>query len=415
MTSLSGRRRRNTLLALAAGILAAVVAPTLVYVGAKAISNSKAGINAAADRLPEQTFPATPTAMLATVDPAGELTSVTVFVLAPDADSTPAGYDQRGGSMIAVPINVDSGSGDQLLSLHDAYALGGEEELRADLESAINLTIDYSRVMTGDEFNAFLTGLPAMQVDFPRGVLGADDAVLYAKGPSVLTSAQAAQVITSNSPTEVEALRQPNIDALWNGITAAIGTGRVDQTLSPAAPANFDELAARLTAGPVASRGLVAHALPPERNPEGLDVEELDRTDTILVFASISPAQMTRPASGLSYRIEAPPGYDQQVRKTIGVLLSFGNNVVSVDLGAEPQADTTFFIYDPAQAELEPTENAVFGTIKVETPEVALGGVDVTIALGTTYLDGVDLSAPDATSSTSTSVPESVEPVETTA
>ncbi len=170
-----------------------------------------------------------------------------------------------------------------------------------------------------------------------------------------------------------------------------------------------------MTAGPVASRGLVAHALPPERNPEGLDVEELDRTDTILVFASISPAQMTRPASGLSYRIEAPPGYDQQVRKTIGVLLSFGNNVVSVDLGAEPQADTTFFIYDPAQAELEPTENAVFGTIKIETPEVALGGVDVTIALGTTYLDGVDLSAPDATSSTSTSVPESVEPVETTA
>ena len=414
MTSLSGRRRRNTILALVAGVIAAILAPTLLYVGAKAISNSKAGINAQADRPPEQAFPATPTGMLATVDEAGELTSVTVFVLAPDADVTATGYDQRGGSMISVPINVDSGSGDQLLSLHDAYALGGEEELRTDLESAINLTLDYSRVMTADEFTAFLTGLPALQVDLPRDVLGSDETVLYAKGPAVLTAAQAAQIITSNSPTESEKLRQPNIDALWSGITAAVGTGREGQNLSVAAPANFDELAARLTAGPVASRGLVARALPADRNPEGLDVEELDRNDTILVFASIAPAQMTRPAGGLSYRLEAPPGFDQQVRKTIGVLLSFGNNVVSVDLGAEPRDQTTYFIYDPAAAAAEPTENAVFGTIKIETPDVALSGVDVTIALGTTYLQGVDLSAPDATASTSTSVPETVEPTETT-
>ena len=38
-------------------------------------------------------------------------------------------YDQRGGSIVSVPINVDTGSGDQLLSLHDAYALGGQDEL----------------------------------------------------------------------------------------------------------------------------------------------------------------------------------------------------------------------------------------------------------------------------------------------
>ena len=125
MTALPGRRRRNTLIALAAGLLAAVVAPTLVYVGAKAISNSKAGRNALADVKPEQAFPQTPTAMLATVNAAKELTSVTVFVLAPDSDVTAAGYDQRGGSLVSVPINVDAGSGEQLLSLHDAYGLGG--------------------------------------------------------------------------------------------------------------------------------------------------------------------------------------------------------------------------------------------------------------------------------------------------
>jgi hypothetical protein len=404
MTSLASRRRRHTLLALAAGVVAAVAAPTLLFVGAKAISNSKAGKNALADVLPEQKFPETPTAMLATVSDTNELTSVTVFVLAPDSDVSPAGYDQRGGSVVSVPINVDTGSGDQLLSLHDAYGLGGEDELRTDLESAINLTIDFSAVMKSDQFTGFLTGVPSLQVTLPRDVLGLNDAVLFPKGPASLTAAQAAQILTAKSPTVREQLRQPNIAEVWTGITAAVGTGLQGQTLSAAPPTTFAEFAARFLAGPLASRGLVARAIEADRNPQGLDVEALDRPDTILVFASIAPASMTRPAAGLSFRVEAPPGYDQQVRKTIVVLLAFGGNVVSVDLNATPKAETTFQIYDSTVAAAEPTDNPVFGTIKVETPDVQLGGVDETIQLGTTYLTGVDLSAPDATSSTSTSV-----------
>jgi hypothetical protein len=410
MTALASRRRRNTILAFAAGVLAAVAAPTLVYVGAKAISNSKAGQNVQAHLLPEQTFPQTPTAMLATVSATNELTSVTVLVLAPDADVSPAGYDQRGGSMVSVPINADNGSGEQLLSLHDSYAAGGADQLRSDLESAINLTIDFSAVMTADQFAALLTGLPAVQATFPRDVLGPDEAPLFPKGSTSLTAAQVAQVLTTKSPTEHEQARQTNIDALWSGIAAAIGTGREGQTLSSQAPTTFDEMAARLTAGPVASRGLVARPLTAARNPDGLDVVELDRADTILVFASIAPAQMTRPASGLSYRIEAPSGYDQQVRKTILTLLSTGGNVVSVQLNAEPHDETTFIIYDKSLAAAESTDSNVFGKISIETPDVRLGGVDETIALGTAYLKQVDLSAPDATSSTSTSIA----PTETT-
>ena len=155
----------------------------------------------------------------------------------------------------------------------------------------------------------------------------------------------------------------------------------------------------------------MARPLDSALNPEGLDVEALDRPDTILVFASIAPAEMTRPASGLTFRLEAPPGYDQQVRKTIGVLLSFGGNVVSVDLNAEPTADTKLLIYDASLAAIEPTENPIFGKITVETPDIRLGSIDETISLGTTYLKGVDLSAPDASS---TSTPTSDAPTETT-
>ena len=243
-------------------------------------------------------------------------------------------------------------------------------------------------------------------------MLGADEAPLFTKGPNNLTSAQLAQILTSKSPTQKERPRQANLEAVWSSIAAAIGSGREGLTLSAASPTTFAEMATRLMSGTVASRGLVARPLDSALNPEGLDVEALDRPETILVFASIAPAEMTRPASGLTFRIEAPPGYDQQVRKTIGVLLSFGGNVVSVDLNAESKAETKLLIYDASLAAIEPTENPIFGKITVETPDVRLGSIDETISLGTTYLKGVDLSAPDASS---TSTPTSDAPTETTA
>lgn len=412
MTSLAGRRRRNTMLVLGAGLIAAIAAPTLVYVGANAITNSKAGKNALANAPLEQSFPQTPTAMLATVSDTNELTSVTVLVLAPDADESAAVYDQRGGSIVSVPINVDSGSGGQLLSLHDAYALGGQAELLIDLQSAVNLTIDFSAVMKRDEVAAFLTGLPSVQANLPTDVLGPDETALFTKGPSTLTSTQIAQILTSKSPTQRERPRQANIEAVWSGIASAIGTGRQGLTLSASSPTTFAETATRLMSGSVAARGLVARSLDSALNPEGLDVESLDRPDTILVFASIAPAQMSRPASGLTFRIEAPPGFDQQVRKTIGVLLSFGGNVVSIDLSADAKADTKLLIYDASLAAAESTDNPIFGKVSVETPKTRLGSIDETILLGTTYLKGVDLSAPDATSSTTST---SVAPTETTA
>ena len=399
MTALPSRRRRNTLIALAAGLVTAVVAPTLVYVGAKAISNSKAGKNVLADVLPEQAFPDTPTAMLATVSDANELTSLTVFVLAPDAAaaSTPA-YDQRGGSIVSVPINADTASSNQVLSLHDAYAQGGESGLRLGLESAINLSIDFSAVMKRDEFATFVTGLPSVTADLPRDVLGASDAVVFPKGSTTLTAAQIAEILTTKSPTEHEHLRRANLEAVWSGIATAVGSGRQGQTLSAGAPKTFAEMATRLMAGPVGSRGLLSRAIDSARNPDKLDVEALDSPDAVLVFASIAPASMSRPGSGLSYRVEAPTGYDAQVRKTIAILLAAGGNVVSVDLRSTPKAKTTLSIYDADAASVEPTDNTVFGTVTVQAPSLRLAGVDETISLGTDYLKQVDLSAPDATS-----------------
>ena len=85
--------------------------------------------------------------------------------------------------------------------------------------------------------------------------------------------------------------------------------------------------------------------------------------------------------------------------------------VVPATGSALRSTETTFRIYDATLAGVEPTDNAVFGTIKIATPDVRLGGIDETLALGTDYLKKVDLAAPDATS---TSTSTSVQPTETT-
>ncbi len=386
------------MMALTSGLVVALAAPVLVYVGAKAITNSKAGKNVLADAPPEQVFPSTPTAMLATVGAARELTSVTVFVLAPDADPSKGGYDQRGGSVISVPVSADTGSVDQPQSFADTYRADGEQGLQQAVESVLGVNIDFGKVMTRTEFAGLLLGLPQVRANLVNDVLDGRDAVVHPKGSTTLSTTQVAEIMTTKSPTQPESARRPNIDALWLAVATAVGTGREGQKLSTAEPTTFEELSARLTAGPIASRGLLAHPVAADRVSKGHDLEQLDRADTILVFASVAPAHMQQPGVGRSYRLEAPPGYDQQVRRTIENLLFFRNNIISVDLNAKPNAQTVLSIYDPQSAEAEPTDNQLFGKIKVQAPKVRLSGVDVTITLGTDYLRGVDLSAPPPTS-----------------
>ena len=80
--------------------------------------------------------------------------------------------------------------------------------------------------MTADEFTAFLTGLPARggrpcHVD----VLGADDVGAVRQGRRIAARRpRLAQILTTKSPTQPERLRHPNIDAVWAGIAATIGT-----------------------------------------------------------------------------------------------------------------------------------------------------------------------------------------------
>ena len=117
----------------------------------------------------------------------------------------------------------------------------------------------------------------------------------------------------------------------------------------------------------------------------------LDQSEAVFVFGSVAPGSMSGPKLGPNFRVEAPPGYDLQVKLTIDKILFIGANVLSVDTSATPRADTVFLVPNEADRIRAQVADEIFGTIVFEDPVERIDGIDVTLVLGTDYLSTVEI------------------------
>lgn len=387
MSAIPTRRRNRTLAMSLTTLLVVAITPLLGWVGVRAVLDSTGGRDALADNLPVQTFPSTPSALYATVDSAGVLSSVTMFVM------SPAGV---GGSIIAIPTNADIGfSADARRSLQQVWTEEGVDGLSFAIESLINIQPNVVSINDPAQAQVFLQPYAPYTVDLATDVVpdaGENDQQPIAAGTAVLDSATSVRVLTAGAGAGVENQRQGNLDAFWQAFATSIGGGRaIDAgTDLSVAPQTFDEFVKRLVAAPVGSRGLAVKALTGEKNPTGADVVELDRSDAVFVFASIAPGSIGAATNNPRYRLEAPPGHDLQVKLTIDKLLFLGANVVSVDATGDLRSDTVFLVPDDADRNRVSVADELFGTIQYGEPTVRIDGVDVTVVLGTDYLESVD-------------------------
>lgn len=386
MSALSSQRRRRSLAMLAATLSVVAAVPLLGYVGVRAILDSRGGTDALKNNLPVVAFPDTATAALITSNGAGRLTSVTVFVL------NPAGI---GGSVISVPVSADFGfTDDNRMSLQDAYEQGGLTDTVDALGSLLPLTINFSAELDPQQLDAVLAPyapFPVQLTSTTAATAGHDE---IPAGLRSLDSGQAVQVLTS-SPAEgqLEASRRPNVEAIWVGVVSAVGTGHNSaDVIAEVAPVSFDDLAAHLFAGTTQTRGLTVQALTPPQNPKNIDVEQLDRSEAVFVFASVCPGAMSPTADGPTFRLIAPPGFDAAVKRTIDKLLFFGGNIVSVDTTAAPQPGTVFYVPDDVLRVDAASTNLILGDFTFGTPTERIDGVDITVVLGTDYLSKAALS-----------------------
>lgn len=379
------RRRRTVRMALVTAVVMILV-PVFGYVGVRAVLDSTGGKDALADNVPIQDFPPTPTGLLLSVDDDGSLAGATVFVLGPSG---------AGGSIIPVPLNADVGFAvDARRTIQQVYAEEGPEAAVFAAESVLLISINFWEVVDPPTLAGVLLPFEPYEVTLPNDVdpgAGAapDDAI--AAGTSVLDARTAASVLSLGVGTAGESARVENAEGVWQAFAVKVGEGRPPTTPFVGAPTDFDGLMARVEAGPVASRGLSVVPFTEEQNPAGLDVVLLDQTEAVFVFGSICPAQVSAPKPGLLMRVVAPPGYDDQVRRTIDKILYVGANVVSVSLSGELRPETVFLVPDEENRNRLAVADGIFGEINIQQPEVRIGGVDVTVELGTDYLESVEL------------------------
>ena len=412
MTALAQRRRRRTIAAAltATGLIA--LAAVMFVVGVITLANSREGEAVGIDTRPREVFPVTPNGLLAVTDDVGRLASVVVLTLHPDG---------VGGSIVTMPLNSDvsAGFGLQRRPLNTSFDPADPESFVASVEDMLSVSFERFAVLDPAGLQALLEPVGDVQVVLPDAVIDSDaidptavtddDApvpgVVVSAGPQVLSPEDAVVVLTAIDEA-VAADVQHSIDvAMWEAIAATAPTQSLQAPLDadgrPIAPVTMQELLARLLSGEVGVRDIASNAPGAAVNPTAADVVVLDRFDSTLVFAQISPALVSTPNPGLKVRVEAQ-FTDEQVAQTqglfetssdvgrafIGQMLFLQNNVVSADTSPVGAPEVTVIVVtDPRRvAETEAAAQALFGDAEVRVAETVLDGVDLEVTLGMSYL-----------------------------
>ena len=397
MSAIPEVRRRRTALMLIGSVAVVALIGVLLYVGGKALARYEGAKDASKDAQP---IPVTPVGMLASVDELDRLTTVTVFVNRPEGEP--------GGSIVAVPVSADvmGGVDGQRVPLTESYTAGGADGLRQAVESLLSLTIDQSLVATTAQLGALLQPVAPVVVDFPDDVLdgsGDEPDVLYEAGEASLSGEQLATVLTATVDEAPEADRWGNVEAVWQGVDAAIADGRTPPVATP--PTTLDQIVNQVFAGNAGSRALVFTELPASEVPDGKDVNQLDRADAVFVFATVAPSNMSAVATGLVYRIESPPGYEDKVQWVISALLYLNANVQWVKLDGPVQDPTIVYLAEDNLADDALGAEMLFGDdVEQAESDFRIEGIDVIIQLGTSFLDDPESgnTLPSTTTTTTT-------------
>jgi len=396
VTALPGVRRKRTSLILGMNVVALIAVAGLGLMGWTALKHYEGAKKLeTAETIP---LAITNVGMLALTDDTGRLAGVTLVVSLPG--------DLVGGYVLPVPTSIDStfGTGDERIALTAVFAQEGIEGLALAVEGALSVTLNSSQAVTPAEAEALLAPIGPVPAQLPRDVRDSVDGtavVLFPTGAAELTAAQVVQVLTAEVAGEPESARRDNINAVWAAVAAAVGAGKTQWVVGTPSLTVAD-LVTRTFAGTVASQSFPTVPIAAELNPGGLDVEQIDRAEAVMWLAAVAPGSMSAPGTGLSYRIEAPPGYVAQVKAAIDALLQLGANVKSVDFGGPVLAVSAALVNTEGEINLVASEDAIFGAVEVSINPQPIEGIDVVLRLGSEYLAGVVLPVPTTSTSTTT-------------
>ena len=404
--------------ALACGVASACLLPIGGVIAARSLLNSSGGTRV--DDGGALLIPATPAALLVTVNEANQATSLTAFVLDPSG---------VGGTIISIPVGTRAESIGQQSPhrIADTFAQAGVEAMLLEAEGALDVTFSVVGAVGRNDLAGVLNVLPQIPVTFETPVVNTDmvlpdpvttttvkpkksrttqttlppqpvavDTEIFPAGEQMLTGEQATSVLYAQKAGEPEIDRLPRIKALWNGVAAAVGTGLASDVaqfdpdlVGIELPNEIGAFMRRVLGGPIQVWQLNALPLTGADNPLGIDIYALDRFEVLMIMASVAPSSLSISSDTLAVQVDNPFN-DANITHAIVERLSYLNVTVALirNLTKTPQQKTQIRTTTVIADELKKfnLENVV-GPVTYGDWKDPVQGIGAQIILGQDFVD----------------------------
>ncbi|MGA0862595.1 MAG: hypothetical protein ACO3RB_01755 [Ilumatobacteraceae bacterium] len=403
MTAIPSRRRRRYLAAVATSLLALVSLPAGVLIGATSLLNDSGGNRVAEN--PAIQIPRSELQLFVVTSARSTVAAIAVVVLAPEG---------RGGTIVSIPVGMaaDVADAEAPRRVADAFATGGVDAVRAEVEDALNVIVDATVELDAAALGAALAGVGTQPVMLGTAVwdgAGDDITQVLKPGSAPVDAAGIAAGLAAVQDDAPESTRLPQVKALWTAVARAGVEGDVSSsptttvgdsaTSAPPTPTEFMGrlLSGRVDVWQVSSSRLVDA----QRNPAGLDLYAIDGIEALMVMASVAPGALTIATENAAVMIDMP--FDDAVltKEAVTRLSFLGAHVAVVRRGLDaPQERTLVHASDSiARTEAE-SWGSLMGPMEFVESDEIISGVDVVIVIGYDFKAFVAGGSSAATSTT---------------
>ena len=389
MNGLLQQRRREIMLNFGAGLIVLALLPVTGVIAWRAIRDSNAAQGVIS--LPSRAVPLTPTAIFAVTDEENFLTSLTVMALTPQG---------AGGTVMVIPVGALVGGRPvgKPQRLADVYGSGGVEALQNAVEAMTNSQIDQIAVNGVDGTAELLARVGTVNATFITDVTDTESEisdVIAEKGPVDLTPMEMSAVLAARDISSDEAGRYPSIKATWEGISAAVGSGRpgavpavVIPDVGAQSPADMPAFMSALFAGPINIWQIdTERIIDAERNPKDIDVYRYNAGEVVMVMASVAPSAMVAVLPTLTVQVDSPFDDSTVTQDSVFRILYMGTNVVLVRVVASVPPPVTVIKYsDEMDRAIAEPLTTMLGDVVFEKATERVDGVDIQIVLGDSFV-----------------------------
>ncbi|MEY3166672.1 MAG: hypothetical protein RLZZ343_475 [Actinomycetota bacterium] len=389
MNGLLQQRRREIMLNFGAGLIVLALLPVTGVIAWRAIRDSNAAQGVIS--LPSRAVPLTPTAIFAVTDEENFLTSLTVMALTPQG---------AGGTVMVIPVGALVGGRPvgKPQRLADVYGSDGVEALQNAVEAMTNSQIEQITVNGVDGTAELLARVGTVNATFSTDVTDTESEisdVIAEKGSVDLTPMEMSAVLAARDISGDEAGRYPSIKATWEGISAAVGSGRpgavpavVIPDVGAQSPADMPAFMSALFAGPINIWQIdTERIIDAERNPKDIDVYRYNAGEVVMVMASVAPSAMVAVLPTLTVQVDSPFDDSTVTQDSVFRILYMGTNVVLVRVVASIPPPVTIIKYsDEMDRAIAEPLTTMLGEVVFEKATERVDGVDIQIVLGDSFV-----------------------------